>query len=113
MTNKKKWQYYFGEKQWKADVLLVQEPPLKWDDKGVLGLRGFTAFHWIKEDKVEKDKVVCELVKVKGKRMKMGGKRTLEDRSHRWLWRYATILLKSHWWCLLSMLRMVNFLLRC
>ena len=71
---------YFSERTLKADVLLVQEPPLRWDDKGVLGIRGFTAYHWMKEKKPEKDKVVSEFVKVKSKRGKRGGKRSLEVR---------------------------------
>ena len=71
---------YFGEKRFKADVLLVQEPPLCWDGKGVLGIRGFNAFYWIKDEKVDKDKIVSDLVKVKGCRKTRGGKKTLKER---------------------------------
>ena len=59
---------------------MVQEPPLCWDDKGVLGIRGFNAFYWIKHEKLDKSKVVSDLVKVKGCRKKKGGKKTLEAR---------------------------------
>jgi len=77
--------YYFSERRLKADIILVQEPPLCWDDGGVLGIRGFTAYHWMKEDKkLKKDKIVTELVTVGGKRGKRkGGKKSLVERMNK------------------------------
>ena len=53
---------------------------MNWQEEGVLGLRGFNAFYWMKEKKVDKKTIVSEFVKVGKKRGKRGGLRNLEER---------------------------------